>query len=300
MLNDTPQQPISGISFAYAFDDPQAPSRRTRKLFEMSQNLSIYDEGWVAATAPMVTPWEKSPPPPVPLAERRWQLYNLETDFSEAHDLAARHPDKLAALQKLYWEGAAKANILPIHSSDGGQVGRPDLNAGRNEFTYVRPVSNIPESAAPHLVGRSFAIEASIEVPETGSRGVLVSHGGRFGGYSLFLDGEGRPAFTYNLTPAHVTRIRAKSPLAPGAHEIRVEFRLTREEAGAGAEAILFVDGAEQARQKVERSFILVVSHTEGFNVGSDPISPVDRGYESRTSGFTGKLNRVTVRLGGG
>ena len=115
MLNDTPQQPISGISFAYAFDDPQAPSRRTRKLFEMSQNLSIYDEGWVAATAPMVTPWEKSPPPPVPLAERRWQLYNLETDRTETRNLAKDNPEIVSSMVSDYEDWAEKVGVIPYN-----------------------------------------------------------------------------------------------------------------------------------------------------------------------------------------
>jgi arylsulfatase len=295
-LDGVPQQPITGISFRYTLDAPAAPSRRTSQIFAMAQNLSLYKDGWVAATAPFATPWERTPPAPVPVGERKWQLYNLDQDFSEAHDLADRYPAKLAQMKDLFWTEASKAGILPIHASEGGQAGRPDLNEGRSTFTYRMPTTQIPESAAPATVGHSFSLSAQIMMPEGGASGVLVAQGGRYGGYSMFLD-RGRPAFTYNLTPAHIVRVTADKPLAAGEHRIALQFKLDKEAPTSGGDVVLSVDGREAARGRIERTFAQVISHTEGFDVGSDEISPVDDGYSVQGSRFSGTLETVSVTL---
>lgn len=296
ILDGVPQKPITGISMGYSFAAGDAPSHRTTQVFAMAQNLSVYKDGWVAATAPMVTPWERTPPPPVPLDQRVWQLYDIRTDFSQAHDLAAVNPRKLAALKDLFWAEAATAGILPIHGSEGGQKGRPDFNAGRNSFRYHGPISHVPESAAPGIVGRSFTINARVTVPAGGGQGVIAAHGGRFGGYSLFVD-KGKPSFTYNLTPAHMSRIAAPEALPAGAYDVTLKFVMDKETPTSGATATLLVDGKRVARGRVDRTFALVVSHTEDFEIGQDSVSPVDPAYESRTSRFTGTIEQVDVTL---
>lgn len=295
VLDGVEQQPITGISFRYSFADPAAAPRRRQQIYAMTQNLSLYQDGWVAATAPMVTPWEKTRPQPVPLQERRWQLYDVEKDFSQAHDLAARHPEKLREMQRSFWSLAESERLLPIHGSEGGQAGRPDVNSGRRTFRYTGPVTDIAETAAPPTVGRSFRIEAEIEVPPAGARGVIASHGGRFGGYSLFLQADGRPAFAFNITPPNLTRLAAATPLTPGKNRLTLDFRLDSEKPTSGATVTLGVNGQPAATGRVERSFAQVLSHTEGFSIGSDPVSPVDPGYTSAESGFTGGLHSVTV-----
>jgi arylsulfatase A-like enzyme len=297
-LNGVAQQPITGISLAYTLGAARAPSRRTSQVFAMAQNLSLYKDGWVVATTPMATPWERTPPKPVPLDQRRWELYDVDRDFSEAHDLAAAEPARLQAMRDLFWVEAGRAGALPIHASEGGQAGRPDLNRDRRLFTYRPGVTHVPETAAPDVVGHSFTITAKVAVPAGGGQGVLCAHGGRFAGYSLFLD-HGRLAFTYNLTPAHLTRIEAAAALAPGEHELRLRFVLERQERAAPATAILFVDGKEVARGRAARTFTTAVSHTEGFDVGEDTISPVDDSYTVDASRFTGELKTLTVEIDG-
>ncbi|WP_176590312.1 arylsulfatase [Sphingobium sp. EM0848] len=297
ILDGIPQQPITGVSMGYTFTAREAPSHRTMQVSAMAQNLSIYKDGWVAATVPMVTPWERTPPKPVALDDRTWQLYDVRSDFSEAHDIAAANPQKLEALKELFWAEASLSNILPIHGSEGGQKGRPDLNQGRTQFVYNAPISHIPESAAPALVGRSFGVAAKLSIPAEGGKGVIVAQGGRFGGYSLFFD-RGRIAFTYNLTPAHMTRIVASSPVAAGAHAIGLDFAMDKETPTSGANVTLSVDGKAVAQGRVERTFAQVMSHTEDFDVGMDLVSPVDpAAYDSAGSRFNGTLERVGVTL---
>lgn len=291
-LGGVPQQPITGISAAYTIGQRDAPSRRRSQIFAMAENLAIYRDGWVAATTPRLTPWEPTPPRPVPLAERRWELYNIDRDFSEADNLAARNPAKLDELVGEFWREAQAGKILPIHTSEGLQQGRPDPNHGMPRFTYYSPVEQMAEGVAPAIVGKAFIIEAEIET-DGQAHGVLVAHGGRFVGYSLFLD-RGRPSFTYNLTPAHIARIAGSEPLAAGPHRVTLAFTLERPAAGSAAQVVLSVDGKAVAQGRVPQTFARVVSHSEGFDVGQDLVTPVDpAAYSSETSRFSGRLNRL-------
>lgn len=294
MIDGVKQQPITGISMGYTLNAPQASSRRTMQVFGMAQNLSIYKDGWVAATAPMATPWERLRPAPVAIDDRVWELYDVRSDFSQAHDLAKSQPARLSALKDQFWAEASLAGILPIHASEGGQEGRPDPNLGRTRFTYRSGMTHIPESAAPHVVGRSFEMRARINVPANGAQGVIAAHGGRYGGYSLFFD-QGRLAFTYNLTPAHMTRITTDMAIAPGEREVMLDFVMDGKKAKSGAAITLSVDGKPMARGRVDRTFAVVVSHTEGFDVGEDAVSAVDDRYTTATSRLTGELRQLDV-----
>lgn len=290
------QQPIDGISAAYTLDNARAPSARRTQVFGIAQNLAIYHDGWVAATRPMVTPWDKARQPEIDPRQRTWELYNTAVDFSEAHDIAATNPQKLKEMVALFWKEAPKAGILPIHTSEGHQEGRPDPNRDRNEFTYTTRIAQFPEAVAPRIVGNSFTISADITAPAE-ARGAIVAQGGRFGGYVLFLDG-GRPGFTYTLTPEYSTRILADAPVAAGLHRLELSFVLDKEAAGSAATVALRVDGVEVARGRVPQTFARVVSHSEGFDVGQDLVSPVDNSYTAATSSFSGEIGKVQFRIG--
>lgn len=297
VLDGVPQQPITGISARYTIGAPREPSRRKMQIFGMAENLSLYKDGWVTATTPTVTPWERTPPPRVPIDNRRWELYNIDTDFSEAHDLANAEPQKLDEMKRSFWIEAEKAGILPIHQSEGRQGGRPDLNRDRTTFVYRSGMVQIPETAAPPTVGRSFTLSAQATIPATGAHGVLAAQGGRFGGFSFFLD-HGRLTFTYNLTPAHITRVAAAQPVTTGVHELTARLVLDNEVPASGGTVILSIDGKEVARGRVDQTFSRVISHTEGFDVGGDMISPVDDRYTVKDSRFTGALRQLLVTIG--
>lgn len=291
-IDGVAQQPITGISMRYTIAEPNAPSRRTMQVSAVAENVSLYQDGWVAATTPVATPWETAPKPPVAIDDRRWELYHVDRDFNQSRDLARSDPKRLERMKAMFWAQAGRAGLLPIHSSEGRQQGRPDLHKGRSNFVYTRPVRQLAETSAPPVVGRSFVITADIEVPAAGASGVLAAHGGRFGGYSLFLQ-QGRPAFTFNVTPAHVTRIVADQPLAPGPHRLALRFTLDREQPASAADLLLEADGRALGQARVEHTFPLIVSHTEGFDVGQDSITAVDDSYSPAGSAFTGILRQV-------
>lgn len=289
------QQRIDGISAAFTLRDAKAPSRRRTLVTGIAQNLAIYQDGWMASTAPAVMPWDKSPKPmPYPDA-RRWELYWLDNDFSQSTDLAKSEPKRLSAMVRLFWREAPKAGIQPIHTSEGQQAGRPDPNRDRREFLYTRPMAQLSETVAPAIVGRSFRIRAEVETGET-AQGALVAQGGRFGGYALLFD-QGRPAFSYVLTPNHTTRISAPVSLSAGHHVIELDFALDTEKPGSAATVRLIVDGQTVSKSRVPQTFARVVSHSEGFDVGQDLVSPADPSYTAEKSRFSGVLNRLLISL---
>ncbi len=235
------QEPIEGVSMAYTWDkaNADAPTRHTTQYFEMLGNRSIYHDGWVAATTPATLPWELSTKtPPDVITGYNWELYNVDKDPTEFDDLAKAMPDKLKEMQDLFYAEAAKYDVLPLDNSTLARwnAPRPNLTAGRTEFTYSGELSGVPASAAPSILNRSYTITAEVEIPEGGAEGMIVTEGGRFGGYGLFLSkgefgvGRGRPVFLYNLLDLKRTAWEG-----PGARPRQAHHRLRLHLRRAGA-----------------------------------------------------------------
>lgn len=191
-LNGIKQNPIQGVSMAYTFDkaNADAPSHRGTQYFEMFGNRAIYHDGWVAATTPAQAPWMMSSgPSPDLFSGYNWELYNVTQDWSENNNLAAQMPEKLKELQTLFYSEAKKYNVYPLDNSTVSRAlgDRPSPTGGRTEFTYSGVVSGIPNDAAPSIIQRSYKITAELDIPSGGATGVIVTQGGRFAGYGLYL-----------------------------------------------------------------------------------------------------------------
>jgi arylsulfatase A-like enzyme len=290
------QDSIDGVSMFYAINDgAAAPSRKTQ-IFESMQNFGIYDEGWLACSTPENDPWESfSSRKSIDPGERRWELYRLASDFSQAFDLANDNPDRLAQLQSLFWKEAGANKVLPIHSPSQGGQRRPSLAADRSEFIFRRPLRRVNADAAPHTVGRSFRIECDVVVGPSGGHGVIACHGGSTCGYSFYLS-DGRPSFFYNAIRPYACRIQAPSALTSGRHSLAAVVRLERPEPGAAATVVIEVDGRTVAEGRIERTLKTFLNQN-GFNVGSDSVSAVSPDYSLEDSEFDGELSPVVVRL---
>ena len=208
MVDGIKQKPIEGVSMAYTFDkaNANAPSTRKTQYFEMVGNRGIYHDGWYANTTPPVPPWELNAKMP-DVNDYKWELYNLTEDYSQANDLAAKMPDKLKEMQALFQQEAKKYNVFPLDNSQFARAiaPRPSAIAGKTVFTYSGEIPGIPLGNAPSILNKSFTITAEIEVPKGGGDGMIVTAGGRFGGYGLYLL-KGKPVFTYNLLDLKRTR----------------------------------------------------------------------------------------------
>jgi len=299
VVNGTPQVPIEGVSMVYAFDDPKAESLHRTQYFEIMGNRAIYSDGWFAGTIHRA-PWEASPRRA--LLEDIWELYDTRTDFSLAVDLAARNPEKLREMQGIFMREAIRNRVLPIDDRgverfNARLVGRPDLMAGRTSLTVYQGMIGMSENVFIDVKNTSFTITAEVEIPDKGAAGVILAQGGRFGGWSLFLDREGKPSYCYNFLGLKRYAIKAEHPLPAGRAVIRFEFAYDGDGPGRGGTGTILVNGGMVAEGRIERTQAVVFSADETADVGMDDATPVTEEYRERDNTFTGRIGKVTIDL---
>jgi arylsulfatase len=309
MIDGIKQRPIEGVSMAYTWDkaNANAPTRHTTQYFEMLGNRAIYHDGWLAATTPVTLPWElSSAPPPDVITGYKWELYNVQQDPTENNELATRMPDKLKEMQDLFYSEAGKYNVLPLENSTLARwnTPRPSLTAGQTVFTYSGELTGVPTSAAPDILNKSYTITAEVTIPQGGAEGMIVTQGGRFGGYGLFLSkGEfgldrGRVVFLYNLLDLKRTLWEGPELLA-GKHTIVFDFKSDGPALGKGGTGVLSVDGKEVARNSMDHATPITFPEDETFDVGQDtrtPLALLEYRYDVPFK-FTGKIDKLTFKL---
>jgi arylsulfatase len=303
------QNPIEGVSMTYTWDkaNAAAPSTRTTQYFEMFGNRALYHDGWVAATTPASPPWKLSGgPAPDVITGYKWELYDLRSDFTQADDVASKMPDKLKEMQERFYAEIKKFPVLPLDNSTLPRLltPRPSTTAGRSVFTYSGVHSGIPSGSAPSILQRSFRITADVTIPEGGAEGMIVTEGGRFGGYGFYLSkgelgvGRGKPVFLYNLFDLKRTAW-AGPELKPGKHTIEFDFKFDGGGFGKGGLGTLYVDGQQVDQKRMENSVPFIFQWDETFDVGMDtgtPVAFLEYRYETPFN-FTGTLNKLTYNL---
>jgi arylsulfatase len=296
------QAPIEGVSLMYTFDQANAnvPTRHRTQYFEMAGYRGIYHDGWYANTIPPIAPW--SPvlkiKLPDPLAYK-WELYNLNEDYSQANDLAAKYPDKLKEMQKVFTKEAWKYNVFPLDNRAfvRSLTPRPSATAGVSEFTYSGEISGISPGGAPPVLGRSFTITADIDVPQGGAEGMLVTDGGETGGYGLYLL-KGTPVFTYNLLALERFRWQGPAPLTPGKHTVVFDFTYDGPGLAKGGTGVLRVDGKDVDTKKIPHTIPFIYLISETFDVGVDTRTGVNDADYRVPFRFTGTINKLTLKPG--
>jgi arylsulfatase A-like enzyme len=306
------QSPIEGVSFAYTFAqaDANAPTRHETQYFEMFGDHAIYHKGWMASTKVVRPPWViASAGNPDPLNNCTWELFDLTKDWTQCDDLAAQHPEKVKELAKLFRKEAEKYQVLPLDASVATRVvqPRPNITAGRSEFVYTKLMAGLPLGDSPSLLNSSYTFTAQLTVPDGGAEGMIVTCGGRFGGYGFYLL-KGKPVWTWNLLDLIRTRWEGPAPLSPGKHTLEFDFKY--DGLGAGTLAfnnvsgigrsgtgVLKVDGKEVATHKMERTVPIILQFDESFDIGSDMQTPVnDQDYQTPFP-LTAKLDKLTIKL---
>jgi arylsulfatase A-like enzyme len=294
------QKPIEGVSMLYTFDkaNATAPSTRKTQYFEMIANRGIYHEGWYANTTPPHGPWILNAPLPGP-KDYKWELYNLTEDYSQANDLAAKMPDKLKQMQKLFDQEAAKYNVLPLDNRTFARAvePRPSTTAGKTDFVYIGVNPGIATSNSPNILGKSYTITAEVDVPQGGGDGMIVTLGGRWGGYGLYLL-KGKPVFNYNMLILAQYRWEGQQPLSVGKHTIVFDYTYEGPGIAKGGSGVLKVDGKVVDSHKQPNSIAFLQVADETFDVGIDTRTGVnDKDYQVPFP-FTGKIDKLTVHLG--
>jgi arylsulfatase A-like enzyme len=309
-VNGIRQRPIEGVSMVYTWDKANAGAltRHTTQYFEMLGNRAIYHDGWMAVTRPVTLPWElNTAPPPDVITGYNWELYNLNDDVTEANDLAAKMPDKLKEMQALFYSEAKKYDVLPLDNSTLARflTPRPSATAGRTTFTYSGELTGAPASVAPNVLEKSYTITAEVEIPEGGAEGMIVTQGGRFGGYGPFLSkgelgvGRGKVVFLYNLLDLKRTMWEGPE-LSVGRHTIVFDFKFDGPGMGKGGTGVLSVDGKEVARKSMDHTTPIMFPEDEDFDIGQDTrtgVAAIEYRYDCPFK-FTGTIDKLTFELG--
>lgn len=293
------QQPIEGISMLYSFSEENAPDRRSVQYFEMLGNRAIYADGWMAS-AQHRTPWQLDGPVSVPLNQDRWELYDLANDWTQAHDVAGRHPEKLAQLKELFLIEAAKHQVLPLDDSlmeraNPMLAGRPDVLRGRRSITLRPGGDQLLEDVAPNLKNRSFTLTAKLEFTHRLTDGVVIAQGGRFGGWSVFFK-HGRPHFAYNFVGIETHTIATKEPVGCGVRTIKLRFAYDGGGTGRGGTATILVEDDIVATGRVERTIPYWLGPNEALGLGRDLGTPVSAAYRDHFP-FSGRIHWVRIDL---
>jgi arylsulfatase len=297
-VGGTEQVPIAGVSMEYSFDNAEDPGKRLTQYFETGGHRAIYNDGWVAASFHGV-PWALTGS--VGFADSKWELYNIDKDFSEAHDVAAKFPEKLVELERMFDVEAEKFNVFPLDDrfvERGVVPDRPSFTKGRTSFVYSPGTVRIPEGNAPPIYQRSHTITAKIEVPSAGANGVIIATGGSSGGYTLYLAG-GRPVYEYNFFGQQRFKVEGETALSAGPHTIELEYTqlpFQKFKEVTGGPARLLVDGKEVGKGEIAAAVPGRFSATETLDIGMDLGSVVTPAYmENAPFAFTGRIETVRI-----
>jgi hypothetical protein len=280
-FNGHEQIPMHGRSAVPTLHDADAPPPRRVQYFEQMGHRGIWADGWKATT------YHESG---APFENDVWGLFHLDEDFSECHDLAAEHPQKLKEMIELWWTEAGDKGVLPLDDRTielFGAPPRPGTVHARSTYVYVPPLSHIPSDASPSLGARAWTVTADVTVGDT-AEGVLYARGSHNVGHSFFLQ-DGVLHFDYNALGNH-TRASAPVSLAPGRHTLVARFDRT----GKSGDITVAVDGADLASASVPQLVRMLGS--TGTDIGRDTLSPVVSDYEGPFP-FTGTIHSVTFDI---
>ena len=299
------QEPMHGTSFVYTFGDASAAERHTQQYFEAWGNRAIYKDGWWACAKLDRIPWDATQATMARFAPGHydpeqdiWELYYLPDDFTQARDLAADNPGKLAELKDLFWEEAGKYKVLPLLGGLSVFFGILPPMPTITKTTFYGDVQNVASGVIPRIYGRSYAIEAELTVPGGGAEGVIVAEADELGGFSLWVDGGGLLHHTYSMMAVDQYEQAATQPLPAGEVTVRMQFDADAPRPGTGGNVTLWANGAKIGEGRMDRTVSLRFSFYAGMDIGRDNGNTVDPAYRDKAPyPFTGTVKKVVFDL---
>ena len=300
MVNGVLQTPIEGTSMLYSFNGPVEAERHDLQYFEMFGNRGIYHRGWSAVTKHR-TPWVMVGGKLPAFDDDVWELYDGDTDYSQAHDLSADNPEMLAKLQRLWLIEATKYNVLPIDDRGAERLepsiaGRPTLIRGTSQL-FFPGMGRLSENSVVSIKNKSFSVTAELDVPEGGAEGVIIAQGGRFGGWSVYAN-EGKAKFCYNVLGIQWFTTHADERIPSGRHQVRMEFAYDGGGLAKGGNVTLYYDGKPVGTGRVGATQPMIFSADETTDIGYESGTTVTPDYTAQGSRFTGKIQWVQIDLG--
>ncbi|HET6172865.1 MAG TPA: arylsulfatase [Gaiellales bacterium] len=297
IVNSVQQAPYEGTSMLYAFNDAQASDRHETQYFEIFCNRGIYHKGWTAVTRhgiPWLGSYERA------FEDDVWELYDTNTDWTQAHDLAQEMPDKLRELQRLFLIEATKYHVLPLDDRmferfNPDLAGRPQLIGGDSQILFGG-MSRLSEGSLVVTKNKSYSLTAEIEVPQSGASGVIAALGGSVGGWSLYAH-NGRLKHCYNFFGIERFSAESTQPIPAGKHQVRMEFAYDGGGLAKGGDVSLYVDGKKDGQGRVEHTVPMLFSADETCDVGKETGSAVSPDYGPTGNEFNGRVNWVQIDL---
>ncbi len=306
------QSPLQGVSFAHTLDEPEAETRHHTQYFEMLGHRAIYHDGWRAVCpwpGPSFTEAGKGFGEPISadtlstLDATGWELYHVDEDFAETHNVAADNRDRLIAMIATWYVEAGKYQVMPIDGSGLARMiaEKPLIAPPRDRYTYLPNTQSVPNFAAPRVLNRPHSITADVEIPEQGAEGVLLCQGTAAGGYSFYVK-DGKLRYVHNYVGRQLLEVESEDAVPTGKHELRFEFEPTGQPdlahgKGAPGRLQLYIDGTlvGDAEAALTTPFMF---NPGALTCGANPGSPITPDYEGPFT-FTGTLHSVTLDVSG-
>ena len=299
------QEPMDSTSFLYTFDDPNAPERHTVQYFEFAGSCAIYKDGWWACAKLDRIPWDFSPetmkrfaPGVYDPEQDVWELFYLPDDFSQARNVAAEHPDKLAELKELFWQEAERNRVLPLMGCMSILFGILPPLPTITRFAFSGDVQNVQRGMVPRVFGRSYAIEAELEIPDTGAEGVIVANADFIGGFALWVDEQRKLRHTYSFLGVETYKQISDTPLPTGKVTVKMLFEADENKPGTGGQVTLWANGKKIGEGTMPRTVPVAFSSYAGMDISCDNGLVVDLDYEDKAPyTFTGTVKQVVFDL---
>jgi arylsulfatase A-like enzyme len=299
-VNGFKQHPIEGTSMVYSFNEAKANDRHITQYFEINANRGIYHDGWFAGTIHLI-PWIPRTSP-VPLTEDKWELYNINEDFSLSNDLSASNAGKLKELQDLFLTEGAKYRVLPIDSRyverfNASIAGRPEIMGERTSMTLYQDMSFPGPDALLNVKNKSFSITADVDIPPGKiPSGVILANGGVTGGYVLYVK-NGKPIFEWNTATVYRQSVASTQGIPPGRHIVKAVFQYDGNGMGKGGSILLYMDDKKIGEGRILSTPAYAYS-MDGLDCGMDLASTVSANYsQGDANRFNGKISKVEINV---
>jgi arylsulfatase A-like enzyme len=299
VVNGVPQDPIDGVSLAYAFDNPTAPGHLLTQYFEIMGSRAVYHDGWMASAFGPRAPWVPGLPPGVKEwtpDQDVWELYHLDQDWAQAHDLAVEQPEKLAQMKETFSIEAARNSVYPVGGGLWVPMLHPELKISTpyREWNFTGDITRMPESCAPELGRRGNLVTIDLDIPDD-PNGVLYALGGTGGGLTCYID-DGFLCYEYNMFNMTRTKIRSGQRLPVGPNTIQVETTPVEAKPAGPLDISMTVKGEDYGSARVPVSVPLLFG-PDCLDIGICLGGRVSLDYYDRAPfPFNGHINNVNVR----
>jgi arylsulfatase len=316
-FNGVKQSPLDGVSMTYSFNDASTAGKKPQQYFEVMGSRGEYSDGWMASVMGPRLPWVGDASKLISLPAKvayffnapwigdtfgwlswnpkddHWALFDLKSDFSQAKDVGAQYPEKLAELRKKFEDDAVSNHVNPLGAGYARAI--VPKTGTQKEWHFGPETALIPELVAPNIRSKNNVVTVDAEFPEK-ANGVLFKYGNISGGITLFMK-DGYLIYEYNGFGFDRTIIRSPQPVAAGRTTVSVELDMKSRMRAAAADVAMKINGKEVAMATVPQTAPAFFSHTGTFDVGSDVGPPVSlQYYDQAPFAFNGKIKDVAVR----